>query len=66
MQDGLDISLVTVEELLMDRGVPESVLHQAQVLDWPVKAPRGPASLPTAEELVASAKDTRLGQQMLG
>lgn len=54
VQDGLDIQLVTVEQLLDEAQLPDRVPELASVTELPLPPARGREALPTAKELVAS------------
>ncbi|WP_328531306.1 DNA methyltransferase [Nocardioides sp. NBC_00368] len=54
VQDGLDIRLVTVEQLLDEARLPDRVPELASVTELPLPPARERDALPTAEELIAS------------
>ncbi len=54
VQDGLDISLLTVEQLLDDARLPDRIPELAKVTELPMPPARSFDALPTADELVAS------------
>lgn len=54
VQDGLDITLLTVAQLLDDARLPDRIPELASVTELPMPPVRSLESLPSAEELVAS------------
>ena len=54
VQDGLDIRLITVKQLLDEASLPDRIPELATVSELPLPPARSPESLPTPEELIAS------------
>lgn len=54
VQDGIDITLVTVEQLLDEARLPDKIPELASVTELPIPPARSNEALPSVEELIAS------------
>ena len=57
VQDGLDIRLLTVEQLLDEARLPDRIPELASVTHLPIPPPRSKDSMPTPDELFASTAE---------